>query len=149
MKPPAVRVLVENRKARHDYELGDRFEAGLALVGSEVKSLRAGQANLREAYVTLKPDGAWLMGCHISHYKEANVQNHEPLRPRRLLLHLHELSKLRKATAEKGMTIVPTQLYLKGSRIKLEIAVGRGKKHHDKRQALKERDAQMEIRRSR
>lgn len=141
----ATRSLVENRRARHDYELTDRFEAGISLLGSEVKSLRAGHGNLREAFVRLRDDGAWLMQCHISPYEQANINNHEPTRPRRLLLHAHELSKLRKATAEKGMTLVPTKLYLKGSKIKLEIAIGRGKKSHDKRHSLKERDARREM----
>ena len=133
MKAPAVRTLVENRKARHDYELSDRFEAGLALLGSEVKSLRAGKGNLAEAYVTLKKSGAWLMDAHISPYLQANQFNHEPTRPRQLLLHQHELQKLRKALHQKGMTIVPLKLYLKGSRLKLEIAIGKGRKSHDKR----------------
>ena len=149
MNPPAERTLVENRKARHDYDLTDTFEAGVALRGSEVKSLRGGRGNLREAYVQMRPDGAWLMQCHISPYEQANINNHEPTRARRLLLHRHELSKLKKATAERGMTIVPTRLYLKGSLIKLEIAVGRGRKSYDKRHALKAKDAKREMDRAR
>ena len=149
MAKPADRTLVDNRRARHDYDLTDRFEAGISLVGSEVKSLRAAQGNLREAYVRVKADGAWLMGCHISPYEQANINNHEPVRPRRLLLHHHELNKLRKAAGEKGMTLVPTRLYLKGSLIKLEVAIGRGRKGQDKRQALKARDAKREIDRHR
>ena len=149
MKAEAERLLVENRKARHDYELTDRFEAGVALRGSEVKSLRAGNANLREAFIVLKSDGAWLTGCHIAAYEQANQFNHEPTRRRQLLLHHHELAKLRKAIAVKGMTLVPTKLYLKGSRVKLEIAIGRGRKQHDKRHALKAQDAKREIDRAR
>lgn len=148
MKPPDERTLVENRKARHDYELTDHFEAGLALLGSEVKSLRAGNANLREAYVQLRDDGAWLVGCHIAPYEQASHFNHDPLRRRQLLLHHHELTKLRKATHEKGMTVVPVRLYLKGSRMKLEVALGRGRKHHDKREAIKDRDAKRDIQRA-
>ncbi len=143
--PNAVRVLVENRRARHEYHLEELFEAGLALLGSEVKSLRAGQANLAEAWVRLAPDGAWLMGAHIAPYVEANRQNHEPLRPRRLLLHASELAKLERGTKREGMTIVPVRLYLKGSRVKLEIALAKGKKLHDKREAIKERDAKREM----
>lgn len=148
MKTEAQKTLVDNRRARHDYELGDRYEAGIALVGSEVKSLRAGKGNLQEAFVMLRSDGAWLVGCHISPYEQANLFNHDPTRKRQLLLHHHELAKLRKATGEKGMTLVPTRIYLKGSRVKLEVAVGRGRKHHDKREAIKERDARLEIARA-
>ena len=144
---PRIKQLVDNRRARHDYDLGDRFEAGIALVGSEVKSLRAGKGNLQEAYVAVRPDGAWLVDAHISPYRQANQFNHEPRRTRRLLLHHHEISKLRKATAIKGMTIVPLKLYLKGSMVKLEIAVGKGRRQHDKRHAIKEREAKRDIRR--
>lgn len=144
-----IKDLVVNRRARHEYELHDTMEAGLALLGSEVKSLRAGKGNLQEAYVALQPDGVWLLQCHISPYSHANRQNHEPMRPRRLLLHQHEIQKLRKATAEKGFTVVPLRLYLKGSLVKVEIAVARGKKLHDKRHALKERDARREMERHR
>lgn len=149
MSDQPVRDLVTNRRARFDYQLEDRFEAGLSLVGSEVKSLRAGRANLQEAWIRLDDDGAWLIGCHISPYAEANRFNHEPLRERRLLLRTPELAKLRKATAERGRTIVPVRLYLKGSWVKVEIAVGVGKKQHDKRASLKERDARREMDRHR
>lgn len=146
MEPP-IRMLIENRKVRHEYSLLDTFEAGVSLLGSEVKSLRIGRGNLKEAFVVIKPDGAWLMQCHISQYTHANRQNHEPTRPRRLLLHRHEINKLRRGTTEKGMTIVAVRMYLKGPRIKLEIALAKGRKTHDKRQALKERDASREMRR--
>lgn len=149
MSSPATRTLVTNRRASHDYLLDDRFEAGLALVGSEVKSLRAGQANLQEAWVRLDPDGAALIGCHIAPYAEANRFNHEPLRERRLLLHPSELAKLRKAVTQRGRTIIPTRIYLKGSWVKVEIAVAAGKKTHDKRHALKEKDAKREMARHR
>lgn len=148
-KTPAIRVLIENRRARHDYQLLDTFEAGVSLLGSEVKSIRQGNANLAEAYIRLGDDGAWLVGCHISPYREANRENHEPRRNRRLLLHSHELAKLDRGTKQKGMTIVPVKLYLNGSRIKLEISLARGKQHQDRRQDLKERDAKREMERAR
>ncbi len=147
MADKPIKNLVLNRRARYDYHIHDTFEAGISLTGSEVKSLRAGQANLLDAYVRLDPKGAVLMGCHISPYSEANRFNHDPLRERRLLLHKHELTKLRKAVAEKSRTVIPLRLYLKGSLVKVEIAVGTGKKNYDKRQALKARTAKDEMRR--
>lgn len=150
MSPPnPIRDLVVNRKARHEYTLLDTFEAGLVLVGSEVKSLRAGQGNLQEAYVRLDRGEAWLVNCHISPFEPANRNNHEPLRPRKLLLNQNELSKLKKGTGQKGMTIVALRIYLKGRRIKLEIALGKGKQLHDKRQTMKARDAKRDIERRR
>jgi len=146
---PPIRVLIDNRRARHEYLLLDSFEAGISLLGSEVKSLRAGEANLQEAFVTLRADGAWLHGLHINPYRWATHEQHEALRPRRLLLHRHELAKLRKATGQKGMTIVPTKIYLKGSRIKVEVSLAKGKKLHDKRHSLKERDARRDMDRHR
>lgn len=146
-EPSNIRTLVTNRRASYDYLLDDRFEAGLSLLGSEVKSLRGGRANLQEAYVRIDPEGAVLVGCHISPYEQANRNNHDPLRERRLLLNRTEMTKLRKATTERGRTIVPTRIYLKGSWVKVEIAVATGKKSHDKRQALKERTAKEEMRR--
>ena len=146
MAEPLIRNVVTNRRAKFDYELSDHMEAGISLLGSEVKSLRAGRANLLDAFVRVSRDGAFLVGCHISPYEQANRLNHEPLRERRLLLHQHELSKLRKAVAERGKTIVPTKVYLKGSRFKVEIAIGKGKKHHDKRASLKEKAARREMR---
>ena len=145
----AVRVLIEHRRARYEYHLHDVFEAGLVLLGSEVKSLRAGNANIAEAWIGVDDSGAWLHGCHIAPYTEANRLNHEPLRKRRLLLHLNEITKLRKGITQQGMTIVPLRLYLKGSRIKLEIALAKGKKLHDKREAVKERESKREIARDR
>ncbi len=144
-----IRVLIDQRRARFEYHLHEVFEAGIALVGSEVKSLRAGNANLAEAWVSVDETGAWLHGCHIAPYTEANRLNHEPLRKRRLLLHRHEIVKLRRGIAQGGLTAIPVKLYLKGSRIKLEIALAKGKKLHDKRESVKERDARREIARSR
>ena len=146
-KPPEIRVLIDNRRARHEYHLDDLFEAGLSLLGSEVKSLRAANGNLIESWVRLTARGAFLVGCHISPYTEANRQNHDPMRERPLLLHRHELLKLRRGVRQRGMTVVPVRLYLKGSRIKVEIALARGKKLHDKRESLKQRDAKREIER--
>jgi SsrA-binding protein len=141
-----VRVLIDNRQGRFEFFLLDTFEAGIALVGSEVKSLRIGKGVLGDAHVEVGDDGAWIVNFHISPYTHGNRNNHEPLRRRRLLLNQHELSKLRKGVAEKGQTIIATKLYLRGSRIKLEIALAKGKKLHDKRHAIKDRDARRELR---
>ena len=142
---PVIRVLLENRRARFEYTLLDSFEAGVALLGSEVKSLRKGEANLLDAFVQLKRDGAWLHGLHINPWPFATHDKPEPLRPRRLLLHEHELSKMDKAVRQKGMTLVPVRIYLKGSRIKIEISISKGKKLHDKRATMKERDAKRDL----
>jgi SsrA-binding protein len=142
-----VKDLVVNRRARFEYELLDRFEAGIALVGSEVKSIRAGEANLAEAFIRLGRDGAWLMQCHVSPYVEANRLNHDPVRKRRLLLQQNEILKLQRGLIQKSMTIVPLRLYLKGHLVKLELALGRGRKLHDKRNALKKRQADMDMKR--
>jgi SsrA-binding protein len=144
-----IRVLIDNRRVRHEFLLDESFEAGMVLLGSEVKSLRAGNANIGEAWIRIDDQGAALVGCHIAHYAEANRQNHEPVRDRRLLLHGHELAKLVRGIRQRGMTVVPVKLYLKGSLIKLEIALAKGKKLHDKRETLRERDAQREIDRAR
>ena len=149
-KPVEIRDLLVNRRAHHEFFVEDRFEAGIALLGSEVKSLRAGHANLQEAWIRLDRDGnAWIEGCHIAPYVQANRNNHEPMRPRQLLLNGAELAKLRKGTVEKGLTIIPLRIYLKGRRVKVEIALAKGKKLHDKREAIKERDAKREIARVR
>ena len=145
----AQRDLVVNRKARHEYFLEDRFEAGIVLLGPEVKSLRAGQANLKEAHVRVEKGSAWLYGCHIAPYTEAHRDNGDPLRPRRLLLHRSEITKLRKGCSLGGHTIVPVRIYLKGSWVKIEVALAKGKKLHDKRRVLKERSARDEMRRRR
>lgn len=139
-KKDAVKSVALNRKARHEYELLDHYEAGLALTGSEVKSLRNGKAQITEAFVKLKNGEAWLIGAHIHAYVNAGYAQHEPERPRRLLLHDRELVKLKKATQEKGLTIVPLALFFKGAWAKLEIAVARGKKLHDKREDLRKKD---------
>ena len=149
MSEPPVKDIVVNRKARHDFFIEDVFEAGIALVGSEVKSLRAGQANLQEAWVRLAPDGAWLVGCHVAPYEQANRNNHEPLRERKLLLNKAELNKLARQTKQRGLTIVPLRIYLKGSYVKVEIALAKGKKLHDKRETAKAREAKRDMDRGR
>ena len=145
MSEAPIRDIVVNRKARHEFFLHDRFEAGISLLGSEVKSLRDGKAQLREAYIRMERGSAFLRGCHIAQYGPANRNNHDPVRPRQLLLNRAELNKLAKGTREKGMTIVPIRLYFKGSRVKLELALAKGKKLHDKRHTLKTRDAKKDM----
>ena len=134
------KVVASNRKARHDYHLDDTFEAGIALMGTEVKALRAGRASLVDGFVSVD-DGAeaWLENVHIPEYSQGTWTNHAPRRRRKLLLHRSEILRLQQATREKGMTIVPLSLYFKDGRAKVEIAVARGKKQYDKRQTLRER----------
>ena len=141
------KVVATNRKASHEFFLLERFEAGIALQGSEIKSIRAGQISLAEAYVRVDGKEAWLEDAHIAPYEQAGQFNHEPRRPRRLLLHRREIRQLWDEVRQKGMTIVPTRVYLKNGRAKLEIAVAKGKKLYDKRQAIAKRDAEREIER--
>jgi len=141
-----TKLLVSNRRARHDYHLGDRFEAGLVLQGTEVKTLRGGKGSLVEAWVKVDDHGeAWLMQAHIPEYAFGNRNNHDPTRPRKLLLHRRELDRLAHEVGAQGVALVPTRLYLKHGRVKLEFAVGRGKNVADKRHSAKERDARREI----
>lgn len=144
-----IKIIVDNRRARYEYELLDRFEAGIELKGSEVKSLRAGKANLQDAFGAVQKEGLVLHNLHISPYTHGGYANHEPVRPRRLLLHKREIEKLRKATEVKGFTIVPTKMYFKNGWAKVEIAVGRGKKLYDKRHDIAERDAKRRMQRGR
>ena len=141
---PAIKILSDNRSAGHDYHLSDRYEAGLVLTGTEVKAAKTGKIQLKESYAEVEADEAWLMNAHISEYSHGNMMNHVPVRKRKLLLHRSEIEKLRVETREKGLTIVPTKLYLKAGKIKVEIAVGKGKKFHDKREAVKAREMQAE-----
>ena len=141
---PAIKILSDNRSAGHDYHLSDRYEAGLVLTGTEVKAAKTGKIQLKESYAEVVADEAWLMNAHISEYSHGNMMNHVPVRKRKLLLHRSEIEKLRVETREKGLTIVPTKLYLKAGKIKVEIAVGKGKKFHDKREAVKAREMQAE-----
>ncbi len=142
------KIIARNRKASHDYELLDTFEAGMVLTGSEIKSIRAGRVNLREGYVQLRGDEVWLLNTHIASYDQAGVYGHDPLRPRKLLLHKREIDRIASRVAEKGLTLVPTQLYLERGWAKIEIALARGKKQYDKREALRERTSQRQIERA-
>jgi len=142
------KIIARNRKASHDYELLDTFDAGMVLTGSEIKSIRAGRVNLREGYVQLRGDEIWLLNTHIASYDQAGVYGHEPLRPRKLLLHKREIGRIASRVAEKGLTLVPTQLYLERGWAKLEIALARGKKQYDKRESLRERTSQRQIERA-
>jgi SsrA-binding protein len=141
-------VVATNRKAHHEYHLEDSVEAGLVLTGSEIKSIRDHRVNLKDGYVTESNGELWLMNVHISTYDQAGVFGHDPLRPRKLLLHRKEINKLIARIRERGYTIVPTLLYLKKGRAKVEIAVARGKKQYDKRTAISERDTQREVARA-
>jgi SsrA-binding protein len=137
-------LVASNRRARHDYFVDATYEAGMVLAGTEVKSLRAGRASLTDGYATVRDGEAWLHNVHIPEYDAGTWTNHEPRRPRKLLLHKREIRELVKAGQEKGMTLVPLALYFKDGYAKVEIGVARGKKHYDKRQALAERDARRE-----
>jgi len=141
--------VVENRKARHDYFIEETIEAGIALMGSEIKSMRAGRANLRESYVRIENGEAWLLNAHISPWPQAGIYfNHEPTRPRKLLLHRDEIENLRGKVEQKGLTLVPLKIYFVRGKAKVEVAVARGKKLYDKREALAERDSEREIARA-
>ena len=140
--------IAENRKARHDYHFLERFEAGIVLTGSEVKSLRQGRVSLQQSYADVRDGEAWLVGAHIDTYDQAGTQNHEPERDRKLLLHRRELDSLYGKVREKGLTLVPTKLYFKDGRVKVEIAVARGKERIDKRRDLADRDARRQIERA-
>ena len=140
-----TKLVVENRRARHDYHLLDRYEAGLVLVGTEVKSLREGRANLARAYADVRDGEVWLVGAEISTYDQGNIANHVPTRDRKLLLHRGEIASLYGKVREKGLTLVPTRMYWKDGRAKVEIALARGKNVQDKRRYLKEKDARREI----
>jgi SsrA-binding protein len=130
----ATKTLSDNRQAGHNFFLLDRYEAGIALTGTEVKAAKAGKVQLREAYASVENNEAWLMNAHIAEYSHGNLFNHSPVRVRKLLLHRREIDKLLNATREKGLALVPTRLYLKNGRIKCEIAIAKGKKFHDKRE---------------
>ncbi len=137
--------LASNRRARHDYEILDKFEAGMVLVGTEVKSIRAGRIQLKDSYVEIREGEAWLIGSHVSPYSHGNRQNHDPERPRKLLLNRREIDKIFGRTTLQGLTCVPLAVYLKNNRIKVEIALARGKKLYDKRQDKKKREVQREM----
>ena len=146
-KPQGEKLIVDNRRARHDYHLTEKVEAGLALAGTEVKALRDGKATLQQAYAEVRDGEAWLVGLHIPEYGQGNRANHDPDRPRKLLLHRREIDRLYAQVRERGFTLVPTRLYFKDGRVKAEIAVGRGKELHDKRRAIADRDAKRQMER--
>jgi SsrA-binding protein len=140
-----IKIVARNRRARHEYELIEKVEAGLVLTGTEVKSLRNGKASLEEAYAEVDRGEAWLLGCDIPEYLQANRMNHVPKRPRKLLLHRREIAKLESRTSEKGMTLVPLSIYFKKGIAKVELSVARGRKTFDKREAIKKKDAKRDI----
>ena len=137
-----VKVLIKNKKAYHEFFIDETVEAGIVLVGSEVKSIRGGKANIKEAFVRIMNNEAFIIGMHISPYEKGSVYNQDPLRQRKLLLHKREIVKLYSLATQKGLTLVPLAVYLKQGKVKLEIGVARGKKLYDKRQSIAERDAQ-------
>jgi SsrA-binding protein len=145
MPSEGVKLITSNRKARHDYHVLETVEAGLVLTGTEVKSLRDGKASLAEAYARVDGDEAWLVGAHIPEYSHGNRTNHEPTRPRKLLLHRKEIERMRGKTQEKGLTIVPLRLYWKAGRAKVELALVRGKREYDRRDDVAKREAGREI----
>ncbi|MBI3522290.1 MAG: SsrA-binding protein SmpB [Chloroflexi bacterium] len=148
MKEPEeekLKVVADNRRAFYDYAIDRKIEAGLALTGTEIKSIRAGKVNLREGYARVDKGQAWLRGVNIAPWTHASFENHEPLRPRRLLLHKGEIRLLAGEVSQKGYTIVPLRLYLKGGLAKVELGLAKGKKRYDKRQTIKERESDREI----
>ncbi|MHB9034623.1 MAG: SsrA-binding protein SmpB [Anaerolineae bacterium] len=142
------RIVAQNRKGYHDYFIGDTLEVGIVLVGSEIKSIRDNQVNLRDSYVTIRNSEAWLVGAHIAGYAEASYQDHDPRRDRKLLMHKREIMKWRVMVEQKGYTIIPLKLYLVHNRAKVEIGLARGKKEYDKRDAIAERENERDIERA-
>ena len=139
------KIIADNRKARHEYFIEDQYEAGLSLLGTEVKSLRMGRANLKDSYARIKNGEVFVYQMHISPYPFAYYNNHDPLRPRKLLLHKYEISKLYGKVNEKGYALVPLKLYFKGGKVKLAIALAKGKRSHDKRETIRRRDQKREL----
>ncbi|MGH7493404.1 MAG: SsrA-binding protein SmpB [bacterium] len=148
MKDSPKKIIAQNRKARHDYEILETYEAGIALRGTEVKSLRAGRANLKDAYAAVREGEVWLYGVHISPYSHGNINNHDPERDRKLLMHRREIRRLIGKTKETGLTVVPLQLYFNHGKVKVELALAKGKKQYDKREAIAKRDAEREMKRA-
>jgi SsrA-binding protein len=140
-----IKLIAQNKKARHDYFIHDEYEAGLVLVGSEVKSLRAGKANLKDSYGRIKNGEVWVHQMHISQYPYAYYNNHEPLRPRKLLLHKYEIKKLYARLNEQGMSLIPLKLYFKDGKVKIVLGVAKGKKKYDKRATIRERDEKRDM----
>lgn len=144
----ANRTIARNRKAFHDYHIGETLEAGIVLQGSEIKSIRAGNVNLQDSYVAFRDGEAWLVGAHIAGYHQASYQDHDPRRDRKLLLHKREIARLQSQVEQRGYTCVPTRLYLKNNRAKVEIALAKGKRLYDKRDAIRKRETNREIERA-
>jgi SsrA-binding protein len=144
-----MKIIAQNKKARHDYFILSKYEAGIALKGTEVKSIRQGHVNLKDSYARVMDNELWLIGVHISPYEQGNIYNHDPLRNRKLLLHSSEIERLRKSIEEKGLTIVPLSLYFNGGRVKVELGLARGKHLYDKREDKAAREAKREMDRAR
>jgi len=143
----SIKIVSQNKKARHDYEIINTYEAGIVLKGTEVKSIRAGKINISDSYAKIKNGEVWLINAHISEYEKGNYNNHDPLRDRKLLLNKREIRKLISYTQEKGMTLVPLKVYFKKSKAKIELAVAKGKKLYDKREDIAKKDLQREYQR--
>lgn len=145
---PPIKEITVNRRAFHDYHILERLEAGLVLTGTEIKSIRQGQVNIRHAYAKVEDGELWLMGAHIARYPAGGAHNHEPTRTRKLLVHQDEISRLQGQLAQKGITLVPLRLYIKNHKAKVELGLARGKRVYDKRQAIRRREAEREARRA-
>jgi SsrA-binding protein len=148
MSKDGIKVLAQNKKARHDYFIEETYEAGIVLTGTEIKSIRKGRVNLKDGYAGIRNGEAWLYNVHISEYEQGNRYNHDPVRTRKLLLHRSEIHKLLGQTKVQGYSLVPLRLYLKGGFCKVEIGLAKGKKNYDKRESIKQRDAQREMQRA-
>ena len=146
-KPTGTKLIADNRRARYDYELLERFEAGVVLTGTEVKSLRDGRVTLAQAYADVRDNEVWLIGADIAVYDQGNIANHEPDRDRKLLLHRREIDSLLGKTRERGLTLVPTRIYFKDGKVKVEVALARGKEQRDKRRDIADRDAKRQVER--
>ncbi len=140
-----IKIIAENKKARFDFEIVDKYEAGLVLTGSEVKSIRDGAVNLKDSYISFRNGEAFLQNAHISVYKASSINNHEPERLRKLLMHREEIDKIAGRVQEKSLSCVPLKMYFKAGKIKIEIGLGRGKKQHDKRQSIKKKESDREL----
>jgi SsrA-binding protein len=143
-----IKIVAKNKKARHEYFIENTYETGIVLSGTEVKSIRAGKVNLKESYVNIKDGEVFIYGMHISPYEQGNIYNKDPLRVRKLLMHKNEIRKLIGLTKQKGLTLVPLSIYFSGNKLKMELALARGKKLHDKRQSIAEKDAKRNIERN-
>ena len=148
MSEKNIKIVVNNRKARHEYEIVDNYEAGIVLQGTEVKAVREGRINLSDAYARFFKTELWLVGMHISPYTKSDIENHEPLRNRKLLLHHRELKKIHRQIQEKGLTVVPLKVYIKGHLVKIDLGMARGKRKYDKRAAIAERDQKRDMERT-